>query len=104
MATISAPKVTVLLTDGTEHTVKLTYKAQRQYGRTARTRNWPSADKAPDLAIDFMTWFVMAQVDQVLDCKYEEFEDLVEWLDVVEEELKPGEEDYPTSPATGKES
>lgn len=103
MSNIVAPKVNVLLTNGEQHTVKLNWKAQKQYGRTARARNWPSVDKAGELSIEFMTWYIMTQVDQVLDCAYEEFEDLVEWMESVEEEVTEGHEDYPTNLATGKE-
>lgn len=98
MSTITAPVVSVLMADGSKHDVKLTYKAQMQYGRTARARKWPSAEAAPEMATNFMLWFVMCQQLDLYDFTYEEFEDNVEWVseEVKEEELTEGDEDYPT--------
>lgn len=104
MSTISAPKIKVLMTDGQEHTIKLSYRAQMQYGRTARVRKWPSADKAPELATNFMLWFVLCQVDGVYDYEYEDFENHVEWVEELdEEELTEEDEDFPTKRATSDE-
>lgn len=93
---ITAPKITVLMDDGKEYDVKMTYKAQMQYGRTARVRKWPSADDAPEMAMNFMLWFVLTQQLGYYEYPYEEFEDHVEWAEQHEEELTEGDEDFPT--------
>lgn len=97
MSTIAAPRLTVLMDDGKTHTVKVPYRAQLQYGRTARMRKWPTIDKAPELVLNFLAWYTLTQVEKLYDYPYEEFEEHVEWLqDGGEEELEPGDEDFPT--------
>lgn len=97
MSTITAPTVRVLMTDGAEHEVKLTYKAQMQYGRTARARKWPAVEKATEMATNFMLWYVMCQQLGLYDYTYEEFEDHVEWVsEEDEQELTEDDIDFPT--------
>lgn len=98
---ISAPVVTVLMDDGQQHDVKLAYQSQLQYSRTARLRKWPSAEEAPVLAINFMTWFTMCQLLGIYTYTLEEFEEHVEWLAQKEdEELTEADPEYPINRAT----
>lgn len=96
---VTAPVMSVLMTDGTQHDIKIAYRSQLQYARTARVRKWPTAEEAPELAANFMAWFTMCQVMGLYDFKLEEFEEHVEWIvhQEEEEELAPGDDEYPTN-------
>lgn len=99
MATIKAPAVNVLMTDGTEHTVKLAIADQLQWSRTSRTRKWDTGDEL--LATIFMAWHALKRSGAYTGT-WEAFENDAAWVaeDSEDDGETPEPEDRPTIPAT----
>lgn len=99
MAQIKAPRVDVLMSDGTQHTAQLSIPDQIQWSRTSRARGWAPDDEL--LAQTFMVWHALKRAG-VYSGTWEEFsESDAAWIAEHEddEDEVPGEQD-PTVPAS----
>lgn len=100
MAQIKAPRVDVLMSDGTQHTAKLSIPDQIQWSRTSRARGWAPDDEI--LAQTFMIWHALKRTGTYTDT-WEAFSERdAEWVaerDDDDEDEMPSEQD-PTDPAS----